>query len=112
MSLEGRGGNTEAGAIKIAVPRLARIANFDDFDPLIAEPEVTLVSVTSNEGSARVDDIRDAERGSDDRELRLRAARDGKGDGRVYTIVYRVTDRAGNSADAVTEVRVPHDRGR
>jgi adenosylcobyric acid synthase len=30
------------GAIRIAVPRLSRIANFDDFDPLIAEPEVDL----------------------------------------------------------------------
>jgi adenosylcobyric acid synthase len=49
MSLEGRGGNTKAGAIKIAVPRLARIANFDDFDPLIAEPEVTLVFVPRGE---------------------------------------------------------------
>jgi adenosylcobyric acid synthase len=27
-------------AIRIAVPRLARIANFDDLDPLIAEPDV------------------------------------------------------------------------
>ena len=27
-------------AIKIAVPRLARIANFDDLDPLVAEPDV------------------------------------------------------------------------
>ncbi|WP_322096797.1 cobyric acid synthase [Pelagibius sp.] len=37
--------NTEAvsgRAIKIAVPRLARIANFDDFDPLIAEPDVAV----------------------------------------------------------------------
>ena len=30
------------GAIKIAVPRLARIANFDDLDPLVAEPNVTV----------------------------------------------------------------------
>ncbi len=29
-----------AGAIKIVVPRLSRIANFDDFDPLAAEPGV------------------------------------------------------------------------
>jgi adenosylcobyric acid synthase len=28
------------GVIKIAVPRLARIANFDDLDPLAAEPDV------------------------------------------------------------------------
>lgn len=29
-------------AIKIVVPRLARIANFDDLDPLAAEPDVTV----------------------------------------------------------------------
>jgi adenosylcobyric acid synthase len=29
-------------AIKIAVPRLPRIANFDDLDPLVAEPDLTL----------------------------------------------------------------------
>jgi adenosylcobyric acid synthase len=31
--------------VKIAVPRLARIANFDDFDPLRLEPDVNLVMV-------------------------------------------------------------------
>lgn len=31
-----------AGALRIAVPRLARIANFDDLDPLAAEPGVAL----------------------------------------------------------------------
>lgn len=30
------------GAVHIVVPRLSRIANFDDFDPLAAEPEVRL----------------------------------------------------------------------
>jgi adenosylcobyric acid synthase len=30
------------GAIKIAVPKLSRIANFDDFDPLHAEPDVSV----------------------------------------------------------------------
>ncbi|MDE9451021.1 cobyric acid synthase [Aliiroseovarius sp. Z3] len=30
------------GAFKIAVPRLNRIANFDDLDPLVNEPEVTV----------------------------------------------------------------------
>jgi len=30
------------GAVKVAVPQLARIANFDDLDPLAAEPAVTV----------------------------------------------------------------------
>lgn len=33
------------GALKVAVPVLSRIANFDDLDPLAAEPEVDLVFV-------------------------------------------------------------------
>ncbi|MDH3738214.1 MAG: cobyric acid synthase [Alphaproteobacteria bacterium] len=33
------------GEIRIAVPRLPRIANFDDFDPLAAEPDVALTLV-------------------------------------------------------------------
>ena len=33
----------------IAVPRLARIANFDDFDPLLLEPNVDLVMVAPGE---------------------------------------------------------------
>ncbi|MFN3644235.1 MAG: cobyric acid synthase [Gemmobacter sp.] len=37
--LGGRRGN---GAFRIAVPQLARIANFDDLDPLAQEPGVTL----------------------------------------------------------------------
>ncbi|MBY5589723.1 cobyric acid synthase [Rhizobium leguminosarum] len=38
-----------AGALKIAVPVLPRIANFDDLDPLRAEPDVELVFVRSGE---------------------------------------------------------------
>jgi adenosylcobyric acid synthase len=37
------------GAVTIAVPRLARIANFDDFDPLRLEPGVRLVMVKPGE---------------------------------------------------------------
>ena len=37
------GGRSSGGdGIRIAVPRLSRIANFDDFDPLAAEPDVRL----------------------------------------------------------------------
>lgn len=37
------------GALKIAVPVLSRIANFDDFDPLISEPLVELCYVRPGE---------------------------------------------------------------
>ncbi|MGI9482983.1 MAG: cobyric acid synthase [Hyphomicrobiales bacterium] len=38
-----------SGGIKIAVPRLSRIANFDDLDPLKLEPGVELVMVQPGE---------------------------------------------------------------
>ncbi len=34
--------STQGGAFKVAVPRLGRIANFDDLDPLSSEPGVTV----------------------------------------------------------------------
>jgi adenosylcobyric acid synthase len=37
----------EGGAFKIAVPRLSRIANFDDLDPLAAEANVTVDIIES-----------------------------------------------------------------
>ncbi|MCY4053326.1 MAG: cobyric acid synthase [Hyphomicrobiales bacterium] len=37
------------GSIRIAVPRLARMANFDDFDPLLAETDVSLLFVPPGE---------------------------------------------------------------
>jgi adenosylcobyric acid synthase len=40
QSLNGSTHATGNGAIKIVVPQFARIANFDDLDPLIAEPDV------------------------------------------------------------------------
>mgnify|MGYP001182990198 FL=1 len=45
MALEYRERDALGGAIKIAVPRLARIANFDDLDPLAAEPDVAVVMI-------------------------------------------------------------------
>jgi hypothetical protein len=41
--------------------------------------------------------------------LELRAERDGRGDGRVYTLVYEATDKSGNAAMQTLEVVVPHD---
>ena len=83
------------------------VAN-DDFD---TAPEVTLVSVTSNEPD-------DAPGGGDgntksdvvvvDRDtFRLRAERDENRGGRVYTVTYRVTDDCGNAESASATVDVP-----
>ena len=40
QALERGAANGQGGAIKIAVPQFARIANFDDLDPLMAEEDV------------------------------------------------------------------------
>jgi len=45
----GRADPTRHGGVTIAVPRLARIANFDEFDPLSLEPNVDLVMVAPGE---------------------------------------------------------------
>ncbi len=42
LSLDNRRPASGAGDFRIAVPRLPHIANFDDFDPLMAEPAVRL----------------------------------------------------------------------
>ena len=77
-----------------------------------------LVSVASSEADdapgagdgATLGDIADAGIGTPDRVVSLRAERDDRGPGRTYTLVYRVTDAAGNSADARTTVQVPSSR--
>ncbi len=47
VALDGRAGLGPApdAAIKVAAPRFGRIANFDDLDPLAAEPDVTVTVV-------------------------------------------------------------------
>jgi len=44
-----RGSDSGSGRVKIAVPRFSRIANFDDFDPLRLEVDVTLQMVPPGE---------------------------------------------------------------
>ncbi|MDP9861198.1 MULTISPECIES: PDZ domain-containing protein [Streptosporangium] len=65
---------------------------------------VTLVSITSSSAGVE-DDVRGASYGTADTSFALRAERDG-GSARVYTITYRVVDRAGNAAVAHTRVAV------
>lgn len=73
---------------------------------------VTLVSVTSSEpdsgnGDNTTNDIQGVSTGTDDRSFSLRAERSPHGNGRTYTATYRVTDCAGNTADASATVVIP-----
>ena len=49
MALDGRENHHGVEDILIAVPRLSRIANFDDLDPLSAEPDVTVQIVEAGD---------------------------------------------------------------
>jgi hypothetical protein len=76
---------------------------------------VELVSITSSEpddggGDGHTsNDIQGAEFGTADVTFLLRAERSGSSpEGRVYTVVYRVTDGSGNVSLATAIVRVPH----
>ena len=81
----------EAGALKIAVPVLPRIANFDDLDPLRAEPDVDLVFVRAGErlpvdaalvvlpgSKSTIGDLEDFRRQGWDRDLAAHVRRGGR----------------------------------
>lgn len=80
---------------------------------------IVLTSITSNEPDfdrTYVDedvagDIQGAEIGKFDTAFQLRAERSGKGQGRVYTITYTATDKAGNQTTSIVLITVPHDQG-
>jgi hypothetical protein len=82
-----------------------------------AAPSVVLTNITSIElndaptsGKGKPNnDIQGAETATEDYYFQLRAERAAKGDGRVYTITYTVTDASGNSATASATVVVPLD---
>jgi hypothetical protein len=86
----------------------ATVTATDDCD---TEPDVALVSVTSDESDNNtVGDIDGADVGIDDRCFDLRSERMGGDNGRCYTIVYSATDASSNVAYDTVEVRVPHDQ--
>jgi hypothetical protein len=78
-----------------------------------AFPEVTLVSVVSDEPDNGLGDgdtsgdVRNAVFGTDDRVFDVRAERQGKGDGRVYTATYQAADDSGNATQKQATVEVP-----
>ena len=59
------------GAVTIAVPMLARIANFDDFDPLRMEPAVRLVFVRAGRAAAGRRPCYSARQQGDDRRSQI-----------------------------------------
>src|SRR5262245_45407837 len=79
--------------------------------------QAMLVSVTSSEPDNGLgdgdteNDIQGADIGTADHDLLLRAERSGGGRGRVYTLVYSVTDASGATSEGRGFVRVPHDQG-
>jgi M6 family metalloprotease-like protein len=85
----------------------------DNCDP---NPEWVLESITSDEpdngqgDGNTTNDIQDADYETDDLCFDLRSERQGGGDGRKYTIVYRAFDDSGNEAWFTICVRVPHDQ--
>ena len=70
----------------------------------------TLLRVTTNEGDIAAEMAGFAV-GTSSTQGQLRAARDGSGSGRVYTLTYQGSDQAGNTAVCSTTVVVPHDQG-
>jgi hypothetical protein len=66
----------------------------------------TTVTVTSDEEQGDEPDFEVI----GNREVRLRAERDGNGDGRTYMITVTATDPDGNSTTKSTTVVVPHDQ--
>jgi DNA/RNA endonuclease G (NUC1) len=80
----------------------------DNFDATVSLSSVEIASVSSDEGTAASGDI---VIGATCKSVQLRAERDGSSDGRVYTIIFRVRDTAGNTGYATAIVTVPHDQG-
>jgi endo-1,4-beta-xylanase len=80
-------------------------------------PDVRLVSITSNEGTLAngsghtSPDVEGAAFGSDDRAFLLRAERRGPGNGRVYTITYEAEDGSGNVTTRTVAVTVAKSQG-
>jgi hypothetical protein len=94
------------------VPITATVIVDDTCDP---NPVIRLVSIISSEpendrGDGNTAPDIQADIGTADFSLLLRAERDGRANGRTYTITYEVEDASGNTASAQATVLVPHDR--
>ena len=83
-------------------------------DNVDANPQVELVGVTMTEPDDAQGDghtVNDVQV-TPDGQIFVRSERSGKGGSRVYTITFRATDAAGNTAFASADVVVPKSRGK
>ncbi len=72
---------------------------------------VRIAKVTSDEPDNGVGDgntVNDIVIANDCKSVRLRAERQNNGNGRVYTITFKLTDASGNAGTATAKVTVPH----
>ncbi len=81
----------------------------DDCDPTVNLNSVFILKVTSDEvedGQGDGNTLNDIVIAADCKSAQLRAERSGNGDGRVYTITFKVKDAAGNFTTATAKVTV------
>ena len=89
------------------------VAATDSCNTSLGVPNVVVSSVTSDEledSGADGHTLNDIVIAADCRSVQLRAERDGNGDGRVYTITFKVTDASGNVGTAQARVTVPNSQ--
>jgi hypothetical protein len=91
--------------VKIAASVRAR-DRCDAGDVLVALHSIA-ISDPFGTASDATTDVQDAELGTGDTEFLLRATHGSRGPGRVYSVTYRATDKAGNVSDVSAKVSVP-----
>jgi DNA/RNA endonuclease G (NUC1) len=89
----------------IKVSDLVKSAS-DSCDSGVNLNSVVIANVTSDEGSLSNNDIII---GADCKSVQLKADRNGNGNGRVYTITFRVRDAAGNATTLARQVIIPRN---
>ena len=85
----------------------------DNCDSNVGINSVKIVSVSSDEpdnADADGNTINDIVIANDCKSVQLRSERKGDGNGRVYTITFKVTDASGNVGTATAKVTVPHSQ--
>jgi hypothetical protein len=86
----------------------------DSVDAGVNLRSVYILNITSDElakGEGDGNTFKDVAIGADCKSAQVRSERSGGGDGRVYTITFKVRDASGNSATATARVVVPVSQG-